>query len=82
MITRNAEEDLTVLRSPAIPYIDVENNVAPDTFHTFGIVNANVIPEGSVLAKPKVSANDRMVAKSDASQWTRFRTGAESAGTD
>ena len=63
MITINAEEDLTVLRSPAIPYIDVVNNVAPDAFHTFEIVNANVIPEGSVLAKPKVSANDRMVAK-------------------
>ena len=53
MITINAE-DLTVLRSPAIPCIDVENNVAPDAFHTF---------EGSVLAKPEVSANDSMVAK-------------------
>ncbi|GFS44927.1 bromo-adjacent homology (BAH) domain-containing protein [Actinidia rufa] len=62
MITINAVEDLTVHRSPAIPYIDVENNVAPDAFHTFEIVNANVIPEGSVLAKPEVSANDSMVA--------------------
>ncbi|GFZ10487.1 hypothetical protein Acr_21g0010860 [Actinidia rufa] len=28
MITINAEDDLTVLQSPAIPYVDVENNVA------------------------------------------------------
>lgn len=63
MVTINAEEDLTVLRSPAIPYIDVQNDITPNAFHAFEVVQANYIAEGTVLGKPKMSANSTMVGR-------------------
>jgi hypothetical protein len=33
-------------RSPAIPFIDVENDIAPDAYHTFEVVPTTYIPEG------------------------------------
>lgn len=63
LVTVHAEEDLTVLRSPAIPYIDVENDIVPNARNAFELVQANYVAEGSVPARPKISANSMMVAK-------------------
>jgi len=63
LVTVHAEEDLTVLRSPAIPYIDVENDIVPNARNEFELVQANYVAEGSVPARPKISANSMMVAK-------------------
>lgn len=63
LVTVHAEEDLTVLRSPAIPYIDVENDIVPNAWKAFELVQANYVAEGSVPARPKISANSMMVAK-------------------
>jgi len=42
LVTVHAEEDLTVLRSLAIPYIDVENNIVVPR-KAFELVQANYV---------------------------------------
>jgi hypothetical protein len=40
-------------RSPAIPFIDVENDIAPDAYHTFEVVPTTYILEGTSPYKPR-----------------------------
>lgn len=63
LVTVHAEEDLTLLRSPAIPFIDVENNIPPDAHHAFELVPATFVPKHAFPSKPQLSSSNLMVAK-------------------
>ncbi|KAH7860261.1 hypothetical protein Vadar_011295 [Vaccinium darrowii] len=63
LVTVHAEEDLTLLRPPAIPFIDVENNIPPDAHHAFELVPATFVPKHAFPSKPKLSSSNLMVAK-------------------
>lgn len=63
LVTVRAEEDLLVMQSSGIPFIDFENDLAPDSFHSIQVIPTTYVAEGTTIPKPRISDNSLMVAK-------------------
>lgn len=62
-MTVHAEEDVLVHHNPSIPFLDLENNISPDSFHAFEVISTTFIAEGAVIPKPRLSENCMMIAR-------------------
>ncbi|XP_073261997.1 uncharacterized protein [Populus alba] len=62
LITVKAEETISMIKNVAIPFIETED-CRDGNIHAFEIVNAEWVPEGTVLRKPKIPEMAKMAAK-------------------
>jgi hypothetical protein len=62
LITVKAEETVSMIKNVAIPFIEAED-YRDGIIHAFEIVNAEWVPEGAVLRKPRIPETTKMAAK-------------------
>jgi hypothetical protein len=62
LITVKAEETFFMIKNVAIPFIEAEA-CRDGIIHAFEIVNAEWVPEGAVLRKPRIPETTKMAAK-------------------
>ena len=62
LITVKAEEIVSMIENVAIPFIRAED-YRDENIHAFEIINAEWIPEGVVLRKPRIPEAAKMTVK-------------------
>jgi len=62
LITVKAEETVSMIKNMAIPFIEAED-CRDGNIHAFEIMNAERVPEGAVLRKPRIPETAKMAAK-------------------
>jgi hypothetical protein len=62
LITVKAEETVSMIKNMAIPFIKAED-CRDGNIHAFEIMNAEWVPEGAVLRKPRIPETVKMAAK-------------------
>jgi len=62
LITVKAEETISMIKNVVIPFIEAED-CRDGNIHAFEIVNAEWVPEGAVLRKPRIPETTKMAAK-------------------
>lgn len=58
-----AEDDVHVLASTMVQFIDTQQMNTTSKYHYFKFVSVNCIPEGGVFLKPKLSMAELMIMK-------------------
>lgn len=61
LITIIAEEDIHVLASAIVPFINAQQVDSASKYHSFKFVIVNYIPEGEALLEPKLSHTELMI---------------------
>jgi hypothetical protein len=61
LVTVKAEETVSMIKNVAVPFIEA-NDCKDNNIHAFEIVNADWVPENTVLRRPRISEAARMAS--------------------